>query len=59
MTTHTHNGRKIITAYDLPPHPSLDCTWSAAFANGKPFDPIGRGATEKEAIADPIEKVEE
>ena len=61
--THTHNGRKIVTNFAQPPIPTRNCDWSAVFDDYDGAEdsncPVGRGATEKEAIADLIEKVEE
>lgn len=48
------NGEKIITSYDNPPIPSRKLDWSAVLDSygGDESDPIGRGETEEEAIAD-------
>jgi hypothetical protein len=54
-----HNGRKIITHFDHPPIPYRGCDWSAVFDGYEPGEPIGRGATQKEAIQHLIEQVED
>lgn len=46
---------KIVTHYDPPPIPMRDCDWCAYDDDtygGDPGDPVGRGATEREAIID-------
>lgn len=57
-----YNGRKIITHFDYPPIPVRNCDWSAVFDDYDGAEdsncPIGRGATEKEAVQDLIEQVE-
>ena len=50
---------KIITSYDYPPIPIRSCDWSAVTDDYEPGDPIGRGATEQEAIDDLKEQIEE
>jgi hypothetical protein len=59
----TYNGRKIITSFDYPPIPVRTCDWSAIFDDYDGAEdsncPIGHGATEKEAIRDLIEQVED
>ena len=51
---------KIITKYEFPPIPDRSMDWSAidddTYEGGKP---VGRGATEQEAIDDLLEQVEE
>lgn len=58
-----YNGRQIITSFDHPPIPVRSCDWSAVFDDydGAPDSncPIGRGATEKEAVSHLIEQVED
>jgi hypothetical protein len=68
MATHIINGIKIHTSFDYPPIPVRDMDWSAVDDN---YDadcdsdgyfsscPVGRGATEQEAIADLLEQIEE
>lgn len=41
----------IITSYEHPPIPTRGFDWSACFEGYEPGDPIGRGATEAEAVA--------
>lgn len=53
---------KIKTYYDPPPIPLRNFDWTAIddeTYGGDPGNPIGRGATEKEAIADLLEQMEE
>lgn len=53
---------KIKTHYDPPPIPLRQFDWTAIddeTYGGEPSDPIGRGATEKEAIDDLLEQLEE
>jgi hypothetical protein len=45
---------KIITDFVFPPIPYRGNDWSAKRDGYEPHDPIGRGATEAEAIADLI-----
>jgi len=68
MTTHIINGVKIHTSHDYPPIPVRSFDWSATDDNYDcDYDqdgfftscPIGRGATEQEAINDLIEQLEE
>lgn len=54
----------IVTNYDFPPIPDRSCDWSAI--DDDTYDgaedshcPIGRGATEAEAVADLLEKLGE
>lgn len=58
-----YNGRKIITNFDYPPIPIRTCDWSAVFdgydGSEDSQEPLGRGATEKEAIQALIEQVED
>jgi hypothetical protein len=42
----------IITTYEYPPVPVRSFDWSACFEGYEPGDPIGRGTTEAEAIAE-------
>lgn len=57
---------KIVTSYDYPPIPDRSCDWSAidedtydGAPDTHPACPIGRGATEAEAIADLLALMEE
>lgn len=56
---------KIVTSFDYQPIPDRSMDWSAVTDNydGAPDThppcPIGRGATEAEAIADLLEQIEE
>lgn len=53
---------KIKTHFEYPPIPIRCFDWSAVDDNtygGDPGDPIGRGATEAEAIADLLAQLEE
>lgn len=64
MTNHLeHNGRKIVTDFDPKPIPNRRFDWTATFdgydGSEESNEPIGRGATEKEAVGELIEKVEE
>jgi len=43
---------KIVTEYVNPPIPDRSFDWSATLDSYEPGDPIGRGETEAEAIAD-------
>ena len=68
MAIHNINGTKIHTSFDYPPIPVRNMDWSAVTDN---YDcdcdqdgffsthPVGRGATEQEAIADLIEQLED
>lgn len=57
-----YNKRKIITSFDYPPIPFRGYDWSAVFdgydGSEDSLEPLGRGATEKEAIQALIEQVE-
>ena len=44
--------RKIKTTYDPPPIPMRQFDWSATFEDYDLGDPIGHGATEKDALID-------
>lgn len=59
MSEFIHNERKIRTEYVHPPIPDRSNDWSAVFDGYEGGDPIGWGATEKEAIQDLIEQVED
>lgn len=69
MTIHNIRGIRVSTNFDYPPIPVRDMDWSAidydtydADCDGDGFFsncPIGRGATEAEAIADLLEQIEE
>jgi hypothetical protein len=69
MAFHNINGIKIRTTFEYPPIPVRDMDWSAIDDDTYDVDcdqdgffsrsPIGRGATEQEAIADLIEQIEE
>lgn len=59
-----YKGEKINTFYECPPIPSRNFDWSAVLDNydGAPdagFNPVGHGATKKEAIENLIELIEE
>jgi len=68
MATHIINGVKIQTSLDYPPIPVRCMDWSAVTDN---YDcdcdqagffsthPVGRGATEQEAIADLLDQLED
>jgi hypothetical protein len=49
---------KIRTSFEHPPIPIRDFDWSAVTDDYEPGHPIGRGATEAEAIADLKEQLE-
>jgi hypothetical protein len=57
----TPNPRRpeILTSFDHPPIPVRSFDWSAVLDGYEPGEPIGRGATEAEAIADLLEQVED
>lgn len=69
MPLHIINGLKISTNFDYPPIPVRDMDWSAVDDSTYDCDcdqdgffstcPIGRGATEQEAIDDLLEQIEE
>jgi hypothetical protein len=42
---------KIFTAFVYPPIPIRQFDWSATFDSYEPGDPIGRGPTEEDAVA--------
>lgn len=46
--------RLIKTKFEYPPIPDRSCDWSAVTDDYEGGDPIGRGATETEAIDDLI-----
>lgn len=53
---------RIVTSYWRKPIPTNAFDWEAIddeTYGGEPTDPIGRGATEAEAIADLLEQLEE
>ena len=56
-------GTKIVTNFDYPPISCRNFDWSAVTDNydgaDDSTDPIGRGATEQDAIADLIEQLED
>lgn len=61
---HEVGGLNIRTSFDYPPIPIRNCDWSAIdhdTYDGAPECncPIGRGATEAEAVADLLEQIEE
>lgn len=63
VTNHMeYKGRRIITNFDHPPIASRSNDWSAIFDDYDGAEdsqcPVGRGATEKEAVGDLIEKAE-
>ena len=49
---------KIRTSHDYPPIPIRCVDWSAVTDDYESGHPIGRGATEAEAIADLLEQLE-
>ncbi len=49
---------EIITSFDAPPIASRNFDWTAVTASYEPGDPVGRGATEKEAYKDLTEQLE-
>jgi hypothetical protein len=55
------HARVIHTEHVYPPIPERSCDWSAVFDgyDGAPdsHDPIGRGRTEQDAIADLVEQL--
>lgn len=61
MALHIINGLRVSTNFDYPPIPFRGADWSAV--DDSTYDgegcPIGRGATEQEAIADLLEQMEE
>ena len=69
MPLHIINGLKVRTNFDYPPIPVRDMDWSAVDDDTYDCDcdedgffstcPIGRGATEQEAIDDLLEQIEE
>lgn len=69
MTMHTINGRKIRTTHECPPIPIRSMDWSAIDDDTYDVDcdqdgffstsPVGRGATEEEAINDLLEQLED
>lgn len=69
MALHQINGAHIRTTHEYPPIPDRSFDWSAIDDETYDVDcdqdgffstsPIGRGATEQEAIADLIEQLEE
>ncbi len=62
MNNLTYNGRKIVTDFDPKPIPNRRFDWTATFDGYDGSDgsqePIGTGATEKEAVSELIEQVE-
>lgn len=50
---------KIRTSFDYPPIPVRCCDWSAVTDNYEPGHPMGQGATEQEAVADLLDKLED
>ena len=63
MGTFEHNGRTIVTDFDMKPIPNRRFDWTATFEGYDGSDdsgePIGWGTTEKEAVGELIEQVEE
>ena len=43
---------KVLTSFDQKPIPNRHCDWEAVTEHYEPGDPIGYGATEKEAFED-------
>jgi hypothetical protein len=57
MTTVTSMTKPaMIILYDPPPIPIRDFDWSALRSDYEPGMPIGRGASEAEAVADLLEQ---
>lgn len=50
-------SRTIKTSFDYPPIPVRGADWSAISGDYDEGDPIGRGATEMEAIADLLDQL--
>ena len=50
---------KIITEFVYPPIPNRNFDWSAVTDNYEPNDPIGYGKTEREAINDLLDLLED
>lgn len=69
MALHQINGIRIRTEFEYPPIPVRDMDWSAIDEDTYDVDcdedgffstsPVGRGATEQEAIADLLEQIED
>ena len=58
--THTTaHGVKIETSYNPAPIPIRNIDWSATTSDYEAGDPVGRGATEAEAVADLIDQLDE
>ena len=49
----------IRTEFEYPPIPVRHFDWSAVLGGYEPGDPIGRGGTESDAIADLMDMLEE
>lgn len=47
----------IKTSFDYPPIPVRCCDWSATLDGYEPGEPLGRGATEQEAISDLMDQL--
>lgn len=56
---HDWRGKKIVTEFVYPPIPIRTSDWSAALDGYEPGDCLGYGATEREAIEDLREQLEE
>lgn len=58
-----YQGRKIVTDFDMKPIPTRNQDWTAVFDDYDGAEdsncPLGRGATEKEAIENLICEVED
>lgn len=48
---------EIITRFDPPPIPIKNSDWVATTDSYEPEDPVGRGATEQEAIDDLLDQL--
>ena len=69
MAMHNINGIKVRTTHEYPPIPVRNMDWSAVDDDTYDVDcdqdgyfstsPVGRGATEDEAIKDLLEQIEE
>ena len=69
MAIHEINGIRVRTEFEYPPIPVRDMDWSAIDEDTYDVDcdqdgffstsPVGRGATEQEAITDLLEQIED
>lgn len=60
---YSYKGRKIVTDFDMKPIPTRNHDWTATFDDYDGTEdsgcPLGSGATEREAIQDLVEQVED